>query len=195
MDRGAWRVTKSQTQLSDYHISSKTSKVVWSILSHLLKFSPKILSSVPLPFNTTVASCLRLSSTQYNGQLYFLTNPFGKSFSWKFLDFSSHTFTGLYFTYSNRHLAYSLFRIPVTVYWAKTFNLFHLLLMAVLILANTENAPGPPFHLPTKSDWVLVNIHFPEDALSVFPDGSVCHAQSLQQTMAVATSFAQITTL
>lgn len=75
------------------------------------------------------------------------------------------------------------------------FNLFHLLLMAVLILANTENAPGPPFHLPTKSDRDLVNIHFPEDALSVLPDGSVCHAQSLQQTTAVATSFAQITTL
>ena len=50
------------------------------------------------------------------------------------------------------------------------FNLFHLLLMAILILANTENAPGPPFHLPTKSDWDLVSIHFPEDALSVFPD-------------------------
>lgn len=38
--------------------------------------------------------------------------------------------------------------------------------MAAFILANTESAPCPPFHLPTKSDWDLVNIHFLEDALS-----------------------------
>ena len=49
------------------------------------------------------------------------------------------------------------------------FNLFHGSLMAFLILANIGNAQFPPVHLPTKSDWDLVNIHFLEDAFSVIP--------------------------
>ena len=169
MDRGAWQVTKSQTQLSDEHFSSKISKAVWSLLSHLLQFSAKIPSSVPLPSNATVASCLRLSSTQYNGQLYFLQTPLENRLagnSWisaliHLLDYTLLTPTGTWLT---------LVRISGTIHWAEILNLFHRLLMAVLILANTESAPCPPFHLPTKSDWDLVNIHFLEDALSVSPD-------------------------
>lgn len=63
--------------------------------------------------------------------------------------------------------------------------------MAAFSLANTESAPCLPFHLPTKSDWDLVNIHFLEDALSFSRHGM--SAMPLQQTRAVAVSFAQVT--
>lgn len=87
--------------------SSKISKVVWSALSYLLLFSPNFLSSVPLTAGPYHYSCILPQALQHtvHWPTSLLTNPLGKSyFSWKILDFSSHTLTRLYFTFSNRHL-------------------------------------------------------------------------------------------